>query len=334
MKRHGGIYEKFCSWENIWLAYQKAKKGARVNQENAAFFFHLERELFQLQAEFLNLTYQPRPYRYFQIFDPKVRTISVAPFRDRVAHHALVNVLEPIYEKIFIFDSYATRKGKGHHAAIFRAQEYLKQNTWFFKSDIEKFFDSISHEKMLFILRKKIKDPPLLELAEKIIRNGGQDGVGLPIGNLTSQFFANVFLNELDYFVKQELKMRSYIRYMDDFVLFHPDKDVLKNARRRIEDYLAKELFLSLKPQNTYFNQGLNGLTFLGKRIFPEHIRIATPNLRRFSSRLEALEKGWQAGIIPEEKFLQQANSYWAIFSHYPTWKLRQKMILDKGRPT
>ncbi|MEO6038237.1 MAG: reverse transcriptase domain-containing protein [Saprospiraceae bacterium] len=158
MKRIGNLYPLFCSHANLLAAYRQARRGTRKNPETLAFFFHAEGELLQLRHELITGTWQPLPYRYFDIFDPKHRTISVAAFRDRVVHHALVNVLEPVFEARFIDDSFATRKGKGVHAAVLRAQHFMRQNQWFYKSDVEKYFDSVHHMRLLNLLQHKIKD--------------------------------------------------------------------------------------------------------------------------------------------------------------------------------
>ena len=331
MRRAGGLFEEFASFRNLLLAYRKARRGTRSNQETAAFFFRQEQELFQLQEDLQSLRYEPQPYRYFKIYDPKERTISVAPFRDRVAHHALVNVLEPIYERCFIHDSYATRKGKGAHAAVAQAQRYLGQESWFLKTDIDKYFDSIRHRNLLGLIERKIKDARLLAITERIVRNGGINGVGLPIGNLTSQFFANVYLNGFDHFVKQELRVRRYVRYMDDFVQFSTEKEALKAHRKAVEAYLAEELGLRLKPGATFINSASNGLTFLGRRIFPNLVRLAPANLRRITRRMDRREEEFINGNITEETFLQSMNSYWAMLQHGGNLNLRKGLLKDKG---
>lgn len=314
------------------LAHKKARSGASNKRETMAFTFHLEDELFRLQEELQGGHYQPRPYRYFNIRDPKARTISVADFRDRVVHHALINVLEPLYERCFIHDSYATRKGKGTHKAIARAQCFLRKTGWFWKTDIEKYFDSIQQETLLSLLERKIKDGRLLEVAARIIRNGGiapctPDGgkLGLPIGNLTSQFFANVYLNGFDYFVKEELGQQYYIRYMDDFVVFEKDKAALKSIRPAVAAYLLEKLGLRLKPSATFLNSSANGLTFLGRRIFPRAIRLARPNGYRMLHRMKRKQREFEAGEMTEQDFVQSMNSYWAQLE--PFFGLRQQLL-------
>lgn len=330
MKRIGNLFETMTSFEQLWKAYLRARKGTRLNNENGDFFLNAEKEILQIQRELRTLTYQPKSYQYFKIFDPKIRTISVAAFRDRVVHHALVGVLEPIYERCFIFDSYATRKGKGTHKAILRAQSFLRKNQWFLKSDIDKYFDSITHQIMFSLLERKIKDTKVLEIARRIISAGGINRKGLPIGNLTSQFFANVYLNHFDIFVKEILLQKHYIRYMDDFVLFSNDKEQLKAAKKEIEIFLEAKLALKLKAKATFLNSRSNGLTFLGKRIYPNLIRIAPANLQRIRKRIKIKEKQKVQGLINEEKFLQSMASYWANLSFGNTYALRQ-LFLEKG---
>lgn len=331
MRRHGQLFEGFASFANLLNAYRKARRGTRRNAATASYFFHLETELLGLQEELLEMRYTPGPYRYFQIHDPKTRTISVAPFRDRVVHHALINVLEPIYERIFIADSYATRKGKGTHAAIAQAQRYLHQTGWFLKTDVDKYFDSIRQDVLMALLERKIKDRRLLEITRRIISNGGSDGLGLPIGNLTSQFFANVYLHPLDTFIRQESGVKHYIRYMDDFVLFSKDKEALKAHRSAVAGFLEHQLGLRLKPGATYINQASNGLTFLGRRIFPALVRFASPNLRRMARRMALKENAFANGIITEEKLIESMNSYWAVLRYGGNAALRKSLLQEKG---
>lgn len=327
MKRIGNLFEKAVSFENLLRSYQKARQGTRKSAAVCSFGFHLEAEILQLREELTDGTYQPRPYRYFEIRDPKQRTIAVADFRDRVVHHAVVSVLEPIYERSFIHDSYATRKGKGAHAAVFQAQRYLRRNEWFFKTDIHKYFDSIRHDILLERIRHKIKDRRLLDLVERILSNGGAVGTGLPIGNLTSQFFANVYLDGFDHWVKERLQVKEYIRYMDDFVLFSPDKAVLKHWKKEVTNWLDQHLQLSLKPAATFFNCRSNGLSFLGARVFPKLIRLHPENARRAARKLERRRLEWENGVLPEEKYLQSLNSYHAWFSVYGTHALRKTIL-------
>lgn len=327
MKRVGQLFPIVTSFENLLLAFRKARKGTRTRPEVTEYSFHLEGRLLDLQERLLGGIYQPQAYHYFKINDPKERLISVAPFEDRIVHHALINVLEPIYEKIFIFDSYATRKGKGMHAAINRAQGFLRGSSWYLKADIDHYFDSMRHDVLLALIERKIKDAAVLALIERIVANGGGGGTGLPIGNLTSQFFANVYLNPLDHFVKEQLRARHYLRYMDDFVLFEPEKERLKRIRPAIADFLFEKLSLQLKVKATFINSAQNGLTFLGRRIFPNVVRFARPNLRNVLRRLRQGRQRFLRGQLLEEQYLQSMNSYWSLLGHHQSYQLRRVLI-------
>jgi hypothetical protein len=309
MKRYGQLFEQMTAFGSLLAAFHRAKRGTRLNRDNGGFIFRAEMELLQLRDELLSGAYRPQPYRYFQIAEPKIRTISVADFRDRVVHHALVGVLEPVFERQFDFDSYATRRGKGTHLAVRRAQAFLQHSDWYLKSDVDGYFASIRHDTLLGLLDRKIKDRRLLDTAGHIIRAGGADGCGLPIGNLTSQFFANVYLDPFDRFVRQQLRLSHYIRYMDDFVLFHPDKPTLVAALPAAATFLGERLHLRLKPAATQLNATRHGLPFLGRRIFPATIRLAGPNLRRSLVRLRARAAQYEAGDISEHTYLQSLAS-------------------------
>jgi RNA-directed DNA polymerase len=326
MKRHGGLFASFCSFKNLLLAYEKAKKGSNT-PESKRFGFFLETELLALQLELQEGRYRPQAYRYFQIHDPKQRTISVAPFRDRVVHHALVNLLEPIFEPCFIHHSYATRKGKGVHKAVNYAQASLRKYKWFFKADIEQYFNSICHKTLLKLVECKVKDSNFLTVLKYVIANGGENNVGLPIGNLTSQFFANVYLNLLDHFVLRELLPTfgggSYVRYMDDFVIFLPQRKQVVFAKKQIAVWLATHLKLQINPSSSFINQRMNGLRFLGARIFVSLKRIHSVNWRRIKRRLAFKNSQRMLGKLTTNEFEQTANSYWAHLKHFDSKKLR-----------
>ena len=330
MKTHKNLFSQVYSFQNLLLAYKKAKKGTKQSPETSEFFFNLEKNIVELSEQIKNQTYKPAPYKYFEIYDPKQRTISVASFTDRVIHHAIVNVLEPIYEKIFIYHSYATRKNKGTHKAVYQAQKYLRKNKWFLKNDIKKYFNNINQQILLNIISRKINDKKLLILIEKIITNGGENDIGLPIGNLTSQFFANVYLNELDYFIKQNLHCKYYVRYMDDFVIFDNNKQNLKKCLSEITNFIDKNLNLLLKENAIVLNQQLNGLSFLGTRIYPSTIRIKQENLKRINKKINEKLYFFYRNKISENKMYQTFNSYNAFLSNYNTFQIKS-VIFDKG---
>lgn len=332
MKRVGYLFEQVCSFDNLYRAFRKALRGSGKTEEACRFHFHLENELLALKHEIESGIYQAAPYRYFRIFDPKERTISVAPFRDRVVHHAVVLVLEPVFDPAFIFDSYATRKGKGTHRAVKRAQSFLKSSRYYLKLDVSKYFDSIDHAVLLDLISRRVKDKKLLRLVEAIVRNsdasrGLQTGKGLPIGNLTSQFFANVYLNPLDHFVKEGLRARFYLRYMDDMVVFADCKPVLKEWRSAIEGFLEKQLMLAVNPGSSLLNSRPHGLPFLGFRIFGNLVRLKRENLVRLKKRLRQRIFEYESGAIIVEKLVQSAQSMFEHAAFADSLSLRQKVL-------
>ncbi len=331
VKRIGYLSEELCSFQNLHKAFRRAFVASGRHQEACEFHFHLEKELFRLKEELEDNTYQPSPYRYFEISDPKKRTISVAPFRDRIVHHALVGILEPVFEKRFIYDSYATRKEKGTHKAIRRAQEFMKKNYFFLKTDVAKYFDSISHDILMELLRTKIKDENVLILAERIIRNSDtsreiQEGVGLPIGNLTSQFFANVYLDPQDHYMKDKLGVKYYIRYMDDMVMFSDSRNELKSLLKQMRFFLRDRLKLVLKERVTQINTRLHGLPFLGFRVFPNLLRIRQENFRRLKGRMRQREKEFENGLISEETFVMSVRSMFEHIGFADSLNLRRSL--------
>lgn len=284
-------------------AFYGAAKGKRNTTAVAVFEFNLSHELLRLQGELQSRTYQPGPYTTFMIHDPKERMISAAPFRDRVIHHALCAVIEPIFERTFIHDSYANRKGKGTHRAIERYQHYARRYRYVLKCDIKKFFPSLDHAVLKRELRWKIACPATLWLCDLIIDNSNEqasgadfEGVqhffnrrGLPIGNLTSQFWANVYLNRFDHFVKETLAAPGYVRYVDDFVLFSDRKEELHRWKEKIEKYLIVHLRLKPHPDKTHVHRTERGVPFLGFRVWPQYRVAMKERVRRFERHLRNL---------------------------------------------
>jgi len=327
LRRLGGLFDGVVSYSNLYRAYRKALVGARRNEEQARFYYSLENELVTLRRELVDGTYNPGPYRYFMIFDPKEREIAIAPFRDRVVHHAIVNVLEPIYERRFIYDSYATRKGKGTLAAIMRTQSFLRESRYYIKLDISKYFASIDRNTLLEILERKLKDTRLLELIARIVWNPPDEDRGLPIGNMTSQFFANVYMDPFDHFVKETLKQRHYIRYMDDFVVFPDDRESIPGLLAQMKAYLNDELGLKVKENGVVINTPMHGLGFLGVRIFPSTIRIHRKNLTRCMRKIRLREREYSKGQIDEERLVRSVGSIVAHMAQFNTLTLRRKVM-------
>ena len=293
MRTYRCLYPQLCTFEKLYRAYRAARKGKRGKERVAAFEREQERELLELQAELLDETYTPGAYHSFYIHEPKRRLISAAPFRDRVVHHALCNVIEPIWERRFIFDSYANRRFKGTHRALDRCQAFARRYRYALQCDLQQFFPSIDHLLLRDALARRIADEAVLRLCDKIIASGvgvlseeydmvwfpGDDLLaalrprGLPIGNLTSQFWANVYLNPFDHFVKRELKCPAYLRYVDDFLLFGDDKQQLAEQRAAIVERLAG-LRLSLHWNRAQVFPVDTGVPFLGFRVYPTHRRL------------------------------------------------------------
>ena len=322
LKTYKNLYRKLCTFDNITLAYEKAKR----RKYNKSYIIEFEKNwkynLCVLLEQLKNKTYEPKPLRKFILRDPKTRTISVSYFGDRIIHHALINMLEQIFEPIFIHDSYASRKGKGTLKAIERF-DYFKRKVskngmliknarnknevkgYVLKADIKKYFESVDIEILIKIIETKVKDKDIIWLIRKILNNyekkkvgGANHGFadlslqvqkGMPLGNWTSQFFANVYLNELDQFVKNILKVKYYIRYVDDFVIFHKDKKILREYKEKINQFLRINLLLDLHPQKSKIRPLSRGLDFVGYRIFYYYILLRKRNRRKIEQKLHLL---------------------------------------------
>ena len=284
-------------------AARQAARAKRRKPAVARFLRDIEAEVLRLERELIDRSYRPRPYRSFAVSDPKQRMICAADFRDRVVHHAACDLLAPIIERTFIADSFACRNGKGSHAAVRRAQRFLKRFPFFLKLDVRKFFDSVDHGVLKTFLRKKIKDPDFLWLLEVFIDHPvpwTQPGKGLPIGNLTSQHFANFYLDPLDHTIKDRWGVKGYVRYMDDLVVFGTDKPRLWQILAHVGHFLNHTLLLRIKPGTVVLAPSAEGLGFLGFRIFPGLIRLPQKSWRRFRRKLLAREADFREGRIDE----------------------------------
>jgi RNA-directed DNA polymerase len=318
MPKISGIYQKIVSKENIYHAAYMAARARRYNDSVAEFNFHLEEEIDKIYGELREKTYNHGKYRVFTVYDPKERRISAAPFKDRVVHHAVHDCLEPLMDKTFIYHSFACRKNKGTHKALDWAQKFLKLNAFCFHGDIKKYFFSIDRGILKDILRERIDDQDLLWLLDEIIDSAAYAGEqkGLPIGNLTSQFFANLYLNELDYFVKSGLGAKFYIRYMDDFLIFENDRKKLVEFKEKIGNFLKMNLALCLHEGKSQIYNTANGIKFLGFRIFKNHRRLATDNVRRFKKRLKRLGRLLDNGKIGGGR-IRDSVRCWVAHSNY-----------------
>jgi retron-type reverse transcriptase len=321
------MYDQLCSWDNLLWAYRRASKGKRGQSPAAIFEYRLEDNLLQLQRELQTQTYRPGAYHSFYIHEPKRRLISAAPFRDRVVHHALCWLIEPRFERAFIGDSYANRVGKGTHRALDRCQEFARQFRYVLPCDIKQFFPSIDHAILRDTLARKVDDVRGLWLIERILASGvgvlageytpvyfpGDDLFainrprGLPIGNLTSQFWANCYLNPFDHFVQRELQAPAYLRYVDDFLIFADDKRWLADARRAIIARLAR-LRLTIHPTNC--KPVTNGISFLGFVVFPEHRRLKRRKGIAYARRLRTMIRQYRAGAITRAQLIASVHGW------------------------
>jgi retron-type reverse transcriptase len=344
LKRHGHLWPRLIGFPNLLEAARKAARGKRGRPNVDAFHFDLEPELWRLHEELAAHAYQPGPYNTFTIPEPKPRLISAAPYRDRVVHHALVNVLEPIFEPSFSFDSYACRQGKGSHAAVRRCQQLARRFRYGWKADVRKFFPSIDHEVLKGLLARKVKDPDVLWLAGRIVDHSNpQEDVqdwfpgddlfvpaerrrGLPIGNQTSQFFANVYLDPLDHLAKDTLRVGGYVRYVDDFVAFADAKKQLAAVRDVGSDFLAG-LRLRLHPTKHVVFPTRQGLPFLGYRVWRSHLGLARANVFRFRRHLRLLQRQYARNQVTLDDARSRILSWIGHARQADTYRLRERLL-------
>ncbi len=271
MKRYGNLWPQIIDFENLLQAARQAQKGKRFCRNVLVFNYDLEKNLERIQQELASQSYRPGSYHTFEIMEPKRRVISAAPYRDRVVHHALCNIITPLFERTFIHDSYANRVGYGNHRALRRFTQFARSSRYVLQGDVRKYFPSIDHDILKQVIRRKVKCQATLWLVDTIIDNSneqqsiieyfpGDDLItpvsrrrGLPIGNLTSQFFANIYLNPFDHFVKEHLKAKKYLRYVDDIALFADDWGFLAAARPAIEEYLKPDCDSKSIPSKASF---------------------------------------------------------------------------------
>ena len=344
MKRNGNLWPQVIAFDNLLIASRQAQRAKRFRPNVLAFNDRLEQELLKLHTELKTLTYQPGRYRTFRIRDPKPRMISAAPYRARVVHHALCNIIVPLLDRTLIETTYANRLGYGNHRALKRFIGWARHYRYCLQCDISKYFPSIDHEILKALIRQHIKCPETLWLIETIIDASneqmpvieyfpGDDLLtpvmrrrGLPIGNLTSQFLANLYLSPFDHFVKRQLKLKHYLRYVDDFAAFSDDHQELADARLAMEDYLAS-LRLKMHPMKSQLFETWYGANFVGFRILPDRIRVRNDNVRRARRRLKALQRQYAAGDITLEPLVQRLQSWEAHLKHGDTYRLRQKVF-------
>ncbi len=355
----------YFTFQNLLIAYYQCRQRKRKTANAGKFELTFEQKLLQLEKELQNKTYIPGKSICFIVTQPKVREIFAADFRDRVVHHLLVNYLEPIWERKFIFHSFACRKNKGALLAINYLKKFIRSATknyscsaYYLQIDIATFFMSLRKDVLFDKISKQTKNLEILWLAKIIIfhdptknfyRKGNQklikfilcnkslfkvsSGQGLPIGNLTSQFFANIYLNSLDQFIKHQLQAKYYLRYVDDIILIHKDPKQLTLWKKQIDYFLKKELFLKLHPHKTVQQSIYKGINFVGFIVKPNHCLIRKRTVHNFKEKLRQFnEMAYPASkeIFQErlENILSIVNSHYGQFCQANTWHLRKSIYI------
>lgn len=338
------MFDDITDFNNLYAAYKAAASGKHDRAEVLRHDLHAEKILWRLQQQLRDSSYRHGKYRTFKVYDPKQRDVSAAPFTDRIVHHALVAQIEPLFERVFIYDSYACRKGKGTHAAVLRLQHFLRSahdkhgEFYVLRADIRKFFASIDHDILLKLLAQQINDPKTLELCAQIIDSYHEPNdialKGQPIGNLTSQLFANVYLDHLDQFIKHILGESYYLRYMDDFLIIHPSKQHLDEVKILLSNFVRDELGLTLHPKKTNIHKFVTAERFVGYDAGLFVRRLSKPTVGRFMRRLKKTYA--TAGEAA-------AQASWAQFDAYASFAHAQGLlraispfaapIIDKDKP-
>ena len=344
------MYASICAWDNLWLAYRKAARGKRSTHAVAAFEYQVGDRLTELHDELCASAYQPGPYTSFTIHEPKRRTISAAPFRDRVVHHALCNVIEPHFEARFHPDSYANRTGKGTHRAVDRLQTFARRHRYVLRLDIVQHFPSLDHAVLRNTIARVIDDDATLALIDRILASGagiladeyamvyfpGDDLFaalrprGLPIGNLTSQFWSNVYMDRLDWFVTHRLRCPAYLRYVDDFALFADSKAQLARWQAAIVEFLA-ELRLTVHAGSAQVQRTADGIPWLGFVVYPTHRRVKRRNAVNFRRRLVHALDLYRAHKISFAEFDACVQGWINHVRYADTWGLRTQMLAGEA---
>lgn len=339
MKVYKNLFQQIVSSENLFAAWDKFRVDKRHKKDVQAFEFKLEQNIFQLHRDLATKQYKHQSYTGFYIRDPKVRHIHKASARDRILHHAVFQVLNPIFDKTFIPTSFSCRVGKGVHRGVLEMERMIRAESRNFtrpcfalKCDVQKFFDSVNHQIILSILHKKISDEDTLWLLREIIESFATnqtnlfDRQGLPIGNLTSQLFANIYMNEFDQFAKHELRLQRYARYTDDFVIISTDRQYLEGIINPVQTFLTNKLKLVLHPKKISMRACHQGIDFLGYVALPYHRLMRTKTRKRIFRKLKARISQYRNGSISETTLSQSLQSYLGVLSHANTHQLSQNL--------
>lgn len=329
MKRAGRLFDQVLEWHNLRQALSLALRGKRSQPEARRFACNSEQELRKIRDELAAGDFAFGTYHQFLVHDPKERVITAPIFRERVAQHALMNVCSPVFERWLIDDTYACRVGRGRIVAVLRARQYSQRFDHCLKLDIRKYFDSISHRELLERLERVYKDRRLLEAFARIVTSfRGGTGVGLPIGSLTSQYFANFYLGWCDRAVKQRWRVRGYVRYMDDMLLWSDSKSTLHDVRCQLIDFLADELQLAVKSE-PYLNRTDHGVDFLGCRVYRNRVTLNRRSRVRYRRKLSALAASFRDGQISEDERQQRETALvsFATAAGVESWQFRRQVL-------
>lgn len=329
METYNNLYPGIYNLSNLILAWRKGRKGKTKKEYVKELEKNILKNLLELQQEIKNQTYKPKPLKTFILRDPKTRKISKSEFRDRIVHHALFRIIELIFDKTFIYDSCANRIGKGNLFALNRFDYFKRKVTknnsriaFCLKADIKHYFQEVNHKILLEMISRKIKDEKVIWLINQILGNGFSDK-GMPLGNLTSQFFANIYLHELDYFVKHKLRAGYYIRYVDDFVILHNSREQLEIWKQEIDKFLKEKLSLELHPHKSKIIPLSRGIDFVGFRNFYYFRLLRKRNLRKILFKIEK----YKNGELNKEKLLEGFNGWNAYAKWADSYKLRREII-------
>lgn len=334
----GCLFSKLYQFDHLLSAAYACRKGKAYKTPTLQYFNNLEENLIELQNNLIWGSYEPAPHHKFFVFEPKKRLINAPAFKDRVLHSALYKLLYPLFDRTFIFDSYACRVGKGTHAGADRAQKFIRQvesghgKAYVLKADISRYFASIDQDILKGLLVKKVRCQGVLNLLLKIIDTSPADapGKGIPLGNLTSQLFANIYLHELDRFAKHTLKAKRYVRYMDDFIFVHHDKKQLHQWRKQVNEFLWRELKLTTNHKTQVFPVGIRfgrSLDFLGYRMWSTHRLIRKNSVKRIKANLKKYSKLRAAGVLTLRDIEHKIQSWLGHASHANTHNLKQSLF-------
>jgi len=334
-KNSHSIFDDIISFNNLFFAWKEFKEGKNQKIDVQLFKNNLGKNLFEIHNKLKNKTWMPDDYVSFYIRDPKLRNIHKTSVRDRVLNQATFRILYNIFDKSFIFDSYSSRTGKGTHKTVYRLNDFIKKesnnyrlNVFALKCDVQKFFDSVSHDILLKLIKNKVSDKNVLWLINGIIKSFKKySDKGIPLGNVTSQLFANIYLNELDQFIKHKLKVKYYIRYCDDFVILSKDEKYLQDLKEKIDYFLQENLKINLHPKKVTIRKVNQGIDFLGYVSFYHYRVLRTKTKKRAFVKIKIKKNQLDRGSISPYSFKQTLNSYLGILKHCKGFKIKKEIL-------